>query len=76
MQNDIAILKKELAMLRSGTGFPATAGPPGPPGRDGQDGRDGPVGPAGPAGPVGPVGPAGPVTYIAMPPNMQAPPSQ
>ena len=82
LESDVALLKKQVAVLLE-RGFssasPAAqpvagpagpAGPPGPAGPMGPAGADGSVGsmgPMGPMGPAGPAGPAGPMTYIAMP---------
>jgi len=79
LESDVALLKKQVAVLLE-RGFssasPAAqpvAGPAGPAGPPGPAGPMGPAGPAGPAGadgasgPIGPAGPAGPMTYIAMP---------
>jgi hypothetical protein len=79
LESDVALLKKQVAVLLE-RGFssasPAAqpvAGPAGPAGPPGPAGPIGPAGPAGPAGadgsvgPMGPAGPAGPMTYIAMP---------
>ena len=75
LENDVSILKKQLAVLMersfsSGSSAQPVAGPPGPMGPAGPAGPSGPAGPAGPPGPsgsAGPAGPAGPMTYIAMP---------
>ena len=68
VQNDIAELKKQIALLKAGgLGQPGPAGPCGP---AGPPGPMGPPGPAGADGAAGPQGPAGQMTYVALPPNM------
>jgi hypothetical protein len=68
MQNDIADLRKQIALLKAaGVGSAAAPqviqGPPGP---------AGPPGPMGPQGPPGPKGEPGQMAYVALPPQFMA----
>lgn len=61
LQNDVADLRKQVALLKAGGAASGSQqvvmGPPGP------------AGPAGPQGPPGPKGEAGQMAYVALPPQ-------
>ena len=61
LQNDVADLRKQVALLKAGGAAGGSQqvvmGPPGP------------AGPAGPQGPPGPKGEAGQMAYVALPPQ-------
>lgn len=65
LQNDIADLKKQIALLKAGGvgSSHVVQGPPGP---------QGPQGPQGPPGPQGPKGEPGQMAYVALPPQFMS----